>query len=307
MPRGGKKDELIQDKAPPLYKVKEHQEFQETQGRRQIRLYSPCAGQSGNQGLITGLYLKKSLISCLITGLLIASIPLKNPAFAASDGINIDNLSEDAAANGIPRGWQIAWFDFCPRRTIYTVENEKGKRVLKASSRNSASAIYREVSIDPKVFPILTWRWKVSNIIKKGNERAKEGDDYSARLYVSFEFRPGNISLAETLKRRMVKAVYGKELPGETIEYVWANKVPKGSFFPNPDTNKAIMVAAESGPENTGVWISEARNVYEDYKRLFGAEPPGIAYIAIMTDTDNTGEEAYAWYSDIFFHQDGEK
>ncbi len=204
------------------------------------------------------LYSKKSLISCLITGLLAASTLLKDPVFAAPEIIDIDNLSRGTGANGIPIGWQTAWFDFCPRRTIYSIENEKGKPVLKASSRNSASAIYREVSIDPKVFPVLTWRWKVSNIIKKGNEYTKEGDDYSARLYVSFEFKPGNLSFGEMLKRRMVKAVYGKELPGETIEYVWANKLPKGSSFPNPDT-------------------------------------------------DNTGEEAYAWYSDIFFHHDGEK
>ncbi len=229
---------------------------------------------------------------------------LSGTAQAAPDTLSIDNLSAGAGPNGIPRGWQAAWFDFCPRRTVYTVENEDGRRVIKASSRNSASAIYREVSLDPKAFPILMWRWKVSNIIRKGDERTKEGDDYAARLYVSFEARPVKMSFGEKLKRRMVKAVYGKELPGETIEYVWANRAPKNEAFPNPDTDKAMMVAVESGPENAGAWMPEARNVYEDYKRLFRAEPPRIIYIAIMTDTDNTGSKADAWYGDITFHHE---
>jgi len=37
----------------------------------------------------------------------------------------------------------------------------------------------------------------------------------------------------------------------------------------------------------------------EDYKQAFGKEPPMISGIAIMTDTDNTGESATAYYGDI--------
>jgi hypothetical protein len=47
--------------------------------------------------------------------------------------------------------------------------------------------------------------------------------------------------------------------------------------------------------------MTEERNVYEDYKRAFGEEPPMISGIAIMTDTDNTGESAEAYYGNIVF------
>lgn len=48
-------------------------------------------------------------------------------------------------------------------------------------------------------------------------------------------------------------------------------------------------------------WVTETRNVYEDYKRAFGKDPPMISGVAIMTDTDNTGESATAHYGDIVF------
>lgn len=41
------------------------------------------------------------------------------------------------------------------------------------------------------------------------------------------------------------------------------------------------------------------RNIVDDYRRAFGEDPPHVGAIAIMTDTDNTGETATAWYGDI--------
>ena len=82
----------------------------------------------------------------------------------------------------------------------------------------------------------------------------------------------------------------------KSINYIWANKLPKGRHVPNPFYSNAVMVAVESGNENVGKWIAERRNVYEDFKAIFGEEPP---LIAIMTDTDNTGEAAVAYYDDM--------
>jgi hypothetical protein len=59
------------------------------------------------------------------------------------------------------------------------------------------------------------------------------------------------------------------------------------------------MVAVESGAERTGAWVDERRNVLEDYRAIFGEEPPSVGAVAIMTDTDNTGESALACYDDI--------
>jgi len=61
------------------------------------------------------------------------------------------------------------------------------------------------------------------------------------------------------------------------------------------------MVVLQSGTARVNQWTTEKRNVYADYKKAFGKEPSMISGVAIMTDSDDTGESATAWYGDIIF------
>ena len=165
--------------------------------------------------------------------------------------------------------------------TTYEPVLEEGRPAVKAESRSSASAMIYRISIDPKAHPRLSWSWKIGRTIGKGDERTKEGDDYAARVYVVFP----SILFWRT----------------RAVNYIWANRLPRGAFLPNAYTGNAVMVAVESGDGNAGRWIDEERNLVEDYRRAFGEDPPKIGAVAIMTDTDNTGEEAVAWYGAIRF------
>jgi len=69
----------------------------------------------------------------------------------------------------------------------------------------------------------------------------------------------------------------------------------------SPYTNRSKLVVVESGPSLINQWVDEQRNVFMDFKEAFGEEPPLVSGIAIMTDTDNTGESAIAHYGDIVF------
>jgi hypothetical protein len=66
----------------------------------------------------------------------------------------------------------------------------------------------------------------------------------------------------------------------------------------------AMMVVVESGREHLNIWVTERRNVYADYRKAFKDEPPMISGVAIVTDTDNTGESATAFYGDILFKKE---
>jgi len=182
----------------------------------------------------------------------------------------------DDFEQGLRPGWKEKSF---VGTTRYQVVDEAGGRVLRADSEAAASGLVYDIEADPERLPILSWRWKVTGTVPGGDERHKEGDDYAARVYVIFPhwFFPKT----------------------KTINYIWANRLPKGESIPNPFTGNAMMLAVESGPELAGGWISERRNIVEDYRRLFGADPPQIGAIAIMTDTDNTGTSATAWYDDL--------
>ncbi len=73
-------------------------------------------------------------------------------------------------------------------------------------------------------------------------------------------------------------------------------------MVPNPYTDRVQMIVVESGEAKVGQWVTESRNLYEDYQKAFGDDPPMISGVAVMTDTDNTGESAVAYFGDITFN-----
>jgi hypothetical protein len=139
----------------------------------------------------------------------------------------------------------------------------------------------------------------VDNILKKGDALTKEGDDYPARIYITFEYDPSKLSFFEKVKYETIKLLYGQYPPLGAINYIWESKAPVGTMVPNPYTDRVMMFVVESGSANVNQWANEERNIYEDYKKAFGEEPPMISGVAIMTNTDNTGELATAYYGEI--------
>jgi hypothetical protein len=201
------------------------------------------------------------------------------------------------APSGLPLNWEPLTFPKIPAHTTY--EWSASSAAIHAVSEGSGSGmIYRHQGPVADA-PILRWRWKVSGTILKGDERAKAGDDYAARVYITFKYEPSRVGLATRLKYAAVKTLRGEHPPHNAIAYIWANKLSAGESTPSPYTDRVMMVAVRSGSSAAGEWRSEERNVLEDYRRLFGEEPPPYAGIALMTDTDNTGGSAEAWYADV--------
>ena len=224
-------------------------------------------------------------------------------AESAAPEFVVDRFSGETEPGGVPKGWKELKFSKIPKRTVYSVEGKDGQFWVKAVSQASASGILKEVGLDPKEYPVLSWRWKVDGLLKSSDPRRKSGDDYPARVYVAFEYDPAKATLWEKAKYGAAKLVYGKYPPKGALNYVWDTRTPKGTELDNPYTDRAKMIIVESGPGSVGKWVSEERNVYQDYKRLFGEEPPRIAFVAMMTDTDNTGESATAYYDDLVFRK----
>jgi hypothetical protein len=99
----------------------------------------------------------------------------------------------------------------------------------------------------------------------------------------------------------VARLIYGPEVPAAVLCYVWDARAPAGSIVHSPFTGRVRLVVAESGPARLGRWLAYERDVAEDYRRAFGAEPPAISGVVVMTDTDNTGESAEAFYGDVEF------
>jgi hypothetical protein len=176
-------------------------------------------------------------------------------------------------------GWVEQIFE---GQTTYQLELVDDLSVLSASSSKSASGLFREIDIDLNKTPIIHWSWKVRNTLASANERAKAGDDFSARIYVVFSTGP---FFWQT----------------KTLSYVWANQSAIGKHWPNPYTANAQMLALQSAEEQANRWRNESRNVRQDIQRVFGITVTTIEAVAIMTDTDQTGAATQAWYGDIWF------
>lgn len=41
--------------------------------------------------------------------------------------------------------------------------------MLRAKSDASASGLARKMVVDPTLYPVLTWEWKISNVLEKGD------------------------------------------------------------------------------------------------------------------------------------------
>jgi hypothetical protein len=72
----------------------------------------------------------------------------------------------------------------------------------------------------------------------------------------------------------------------------------------NPIHSNIQTFVAASGNERRGDWIAMSRNLVNDYRVAFSEEPGTITGLVLMTDSDNTGSEARAWYGPIWLSSD---
>ena len=238
--------------------------------------------------------------ACLIgMGLLMTPVYL----WAQNESVlEVGKFSASQVGQATPDGWKPLTFKKIHKHTSYEVVKDGGVTIVKAVSEASASGLIKPVSIDPKEFPIVRWRWKIDNVLQRSNVAVKEGDDFPARLYITFEYDPDRVSFGKKLKFKAGQVLFG-DIPIAALNYIWETKTPVGTIVDNAYTDFAKMVVVESGAQKVGLWIDEERNIYEDYKKAFGEEPPMINGVAIMSDTDNTKEQATAYYGDILFQK----
>jgi hypothetical protein len=180
------------------------------------------------------------------------------------------------------KGWSVV-SHFAVPPTRYS---RAGKGIIKAESLGSRSSLYREVGEKEKDFLVLSWRWKISNVVRSAIETRKDRFDAAARVMAVFGKDKGS------------RVMEGTEPSGFRIEYIWASHLPKGHIFDHPGKKYCKVFVLESGEEKAREWVFEKRDLLADYKKAFGTEPEGVLAIGIQTDTDHSNERVTAYYSD---------
>jgi hypothetical protein len=210
-------------------------------------------------------------------------------------------FSSAAQGTALPSGWQVLKFSSLKRQTEYKLVEDQGAVVLDAKAEAAASGLLAVVDFDIKPAPVMQWRWKIRNLIDDQDNSNAAKEDSPARISLGFEGDKSKLGFRDRTASSLAKAGSGRELPYAQLVYIWSNDKPVGTIIENPHTKRVQMVVAASGAANVGKWVPLKRNVYDDFKRAFGEEPGRLMEVGILTDTDNTGGSAEAWYGDIEF------
>jgi hypothetical protein len=229
--------------------------------------------------------LRRPARSLFLAGLL-AALPaaLGAIAFAQPSSVVVEDWAKiTVGTKGIPPGWQgqkwgLPKYDF-------TVVQDGAVKALQLKSENDSSTISKEIKVDVKQYPILEWKWKVVALPPRGHARKAETDDEAAQLYVTFPRFP-------TAVRSRI------------IGYIWDSTEPAGASFPSAKVSNVHYIVVRSGSADLGKWITEKRNVLEDFKKIYGeapGEPAGA--ITLSINSQNTESRAEALFGEILFEK----
>ncbi len=197
-------------------------------------------------------------------------------------------------------GWVHQPLSKLKRDTVYTLTQEAGRSgVLRASADRSASMYIAPLKHANRTPMTLSWEWKTPSLIAGADNRIKEREDAPLRVMVAFDGDVTQLPEAERKRFSRATSLAGKAPPFALMMYIWSDQVPVGSVIPSAHTSQVKMLAVASGTSGLGNWHAVQRNLADDYRRAFGAEPGPVLGVAVMTDTDNTGAKAVGEYAGI--------
>jgi hypothetical protein len=207
--------------------------------------------------------------------------------------------------------WKPLRFRSIETPTRYEVRvDPDGRPAFRAISECGASAMRLALpeTISAARTPRLAWRWRIEEALDVADETTRSGDDFAARVYVLFPFEPGRHGMLDRLQRQLGHSLFGVEMPGQTLNYVWSSRAPIGQSWTSPHHADARLVAvATSRPqagqaENSanGEWSEIVVDWAADAEREFEDGPRAAPYaLAIMVDADAVCGRAVAWFSDF--------
>jgi len=198
-------------------------------------------------------------------------------------------------------GWAHQPLSKLKRDTVYTLAQEEGRTVLHGAADRSASAYVAFLKPKAAVPAALSWRWKTDALVPGADNRDKTREDAPLRVIVAFDGDHATLPEAEQKRFKRAKNLSGRDLPYAMLMYIWSDQVAVESLIPSAHTSQLKMLVVASGASGLGQWQSVRRNLAQDYRRAYGAEPGRVLGVAVMTDTDNTGAKAVGQYSDIRF------
>ena len=222
--------------------------------------------------------MRSRTLSVLFAVLLVAGL-----ASAADDVVIEDWKGYKVGTTGLPGDWKPQNWGTPNYQNIKVVDDD-GHRALSMKSVNDSSTINREIKgkVQLKDTPILEWEWKSIVLPKNGNSCKKATDDQAGQIFVLWPRFP------ESVRSRI-------------IGYVWDTTQPVGTICKSEKTGMVTYIVVHSGSADLNRWVTEQRNVVEDFRKIYGEAPDDPAVLSIAVDSNDTNSSAEAMYGAIRF------
>jgi hypothetical protein len=147
--------------------------------------------------------------------------------------------------DAMPAAWEVLTL---PNKTPpeFAFIDDSGTTVLRSDSRAAVGSIMHKLRNDLSTDPILQWRWKIAGTVRGADLTRKSGDDFAARVYVSYDYPFEALPLGTRTRMLIAKVIFGRELPSAVICYVWDNKHPAGLVAKSTYTDRVRLIVFQS-------------------------------------------------------------
>jgi hypothetical protein len=224
-------------------------------------------------------YLSMSVLTLLLLTVLFTAT-FSN---AGPDSLVVDPVSNGLGKDNLPVGWDLKqWFG---GGHDIRIETNDSKPVLHLVSKGNSFGVYKKMDFNIRDYPNLSWRWKVTVLPTGGDVRNKKTDDQAAEVYVLFPKFPAAVNT-------------------RLVGYIWENLTPKDLHVTSQKSSNTRYVVLKNGTDPLGQWVEEKRNVLQDYRDLFGEEPPQVGGVTLMIDSDDTKSTAESYFDVLHFEKE---
>jgi hypothetical protein len=200
----------------------------------------------------------------------------------AADLVVVEEWKAKIGAAAVPPEWtKQNWGS--PKYEFRVAEHE-GRPALHMKSANEGSTISKDVKgkVNLAEMPVLEWSWKMVTLPRGANSCNKATDDQAGQIFVVWPRFP------EAVRSRI-------------IGYVWDTTQPVGTICRSGKTGTVTYIVVRSGQAEVGKWVTERRNVAEDFKKVYEETADNPAAVSVAIDSNDTGSTAEAYMGAIVF------
>lgn len=224
------------------------------------------------------------------------------PSFAELNLLDLGLTEKHYQKGMVPNGWSLRKWPGKTTGAKAEWEIDDGIAAVKLHSNANLTFLGKNVDIDIKDYPFISWKWKVVNILDGVDERTSAGDDHPLRIFFVFDPDEKKQPFWFRLKRLIyLDWVHGHPYGGRFTEYLWSSHLQAGDIISDPGKSWQKLMVVEGGSSKLGQWLSYEKNLYLDFKNLYNEEPRRLIFIGILNDTDQTGQAATSYITDLKF------